>query len=169
MYKTWLTCSSYNDSRKAKSNVGHQVRSEWCACVCVHTVTSVNRYLISRCYPAFNTGYVNCNVTIFNQPEHLCCKIYYTNHANKSIKIRYCNKFKSKLNRYMFNRSPERNRNRAENINRHTSRPFCLRDCTVTFLASPLDGRIGTLNGESGICSSLNFIETTYSPAKYSS
>lgn len=40
-------------------------------------------------------------------------------------------------------------------------------DCnalTDNFLASPILGETLTLNGESGICSSLNLIETKYSP-----
>jgi hypothetical protein len=52
-------------------------------------------------------------------------------------------------------------------VNMHgrlTSCPFVWRLCIVNFFASPNGEPIKTLNGESGICSSLNLIDTWYSP-----
>ena len=46
-----------------------------------------------------------------------------------------------------------------------TVNPLFCRALTEIFLASPILGVIGTLKGDSGICSSLNLIDTKYSPA----
>ena len=45
-----------------------------------------------------------------------------------------------------------------------TCNPLFCRALTEIFLASPILGVMGTLNGDSGIWSSLNLIETKYSP-----
>jgi len=48
-----------------------------------------------------------------------------------------------------------------------TCTPSCWRSCTRSLWLSPVAGRIQTLNGESGICWSLNFTEIKYSPTVY--
>ena len=45
-----------------------------------------------------------------------------------------------------------------------TCRPNCWKSLIFNLLLSPADGETYTLNGESGMCWSLNLIDTKYSP-----
>jgi len=49
-----------------------------------------------------------------------------------------------------------------------TLSPLLCRALTEIFLASPILGVIGTRNGDSGMCSSLNLMDTKYSPVNNS-